>query len=1059
MPVVGEVKGRYNPFQVEEEVKTFWRQNAIYRLVRQWRRGRKRFLFLDGPPYPSSDVPHAGTAWNKVLKDTILRYKRMKGYDVLDRPGYDCHGLPIEVAVERKLGIKVKREIETRIGVERFIEECKRFAETNIKGLTKWFQELGVFMDWDNPYLTMTDDYIEAAWWLIKKAHEKGLLALEKRVVYWCPRCSTTLAEYETEYRELEDPSIYVKFPVEGRENEYIVIWTTTPWTLVANTFVMVHPDANYVRVKVGNEVYIVAEQRLKHVMEEIGVKDYHVLEKIEGKKLVGLRYKHPLEDIIPLQSKLKKYHVVVAAPEYVTLYEGTGLVHAAPGHGFEDFGVARRIGIPEEDILAPVDDEGRFTSEAGKYAGLYIRDASKQIIEDLRQRGYLLHEGRIRHRYPVCWRCKTPVLLRATRQWVIKVSRLKHKLLEESERVKWIPSWGVSRLRNLLENLQDWVISRQRYWGTPLPIWRCERCGYTLVVGSRDEIAKYGGKVPKELHRPWIDQVVLKCPRCGGPMKRVPDVVDVWLDSGVAFYAIQGHPEKTRVERQVDFITEGHDQLRGWFFSLLRSGVIGFDASPYKTVLIHGFMLDEKGREMHKSLGNYVGTDDIVKKVGRDVFRLWILQNTVWEDARFSWKGLEEVKADLSVAWNVFVFASTYMRLDNFNPRRYSIDRLMEKLRLEDRWILSRLQRLVEEVTRALESYHVHEAARMIRQFIVEDVSRWYIRLIRRRVWVEEETEDKIAAYVTLYTVLKTWLTLAAPFIPFFTEKLYQSFVKPAEPDLPPSIHMNDWPNPRSDLVDVELENAMNILREFAEAVAAARMKAGLKLRQPIRQVIVYTDNAKAVKALEMLRELALLVANSYDVKVKPLRELGEVMEYEVELNYSRVGPRYKKLTKTIERVVAENANYVGKTLIEKGEVELEVEGVKVVLTREDVIVKPRFRTGLVGKELEWGTVVIDTTLGAREIAEGIARDIVRRIQFMRKELDLKVDEYIDVAMYVPSDHVDYVKQMLSYIKSEVRAKTIAMVDDPTGVEGELVRDWVISGAEYRIGIKRSAG
>ncbi len=1053
MPVVGEVKGAYDPHKVEEEVKSFWERNKVYQLVKSWRKGRPYFNFLDGPPYPSSDVPHAGTAWNKVLKDAILRYKRMAGYDVNDRPGYDCHGLPVEVAVEKKLGIRVKREIEEKIGVEKFIEECKKFVSENIQGLTKWFKELGVFMDWDDPYLTMRDDYIEAGWWLVKKAYEKGLLDLDYRVVYWCPRCSTTLAEYEVEYREIEDPSIYVKFPVKSGRNEYLLIWTTTPWTLVANTFVMVHPDALYVKVRVGDDILILARPRLEHVMREAGVSEYEVIEEVPGKELVGLTYTHPLEDVVPVQKKLSKHHRVVAAPEYVTLYEGTGLVHAAPGHGFEDFNVARREGI--KDIASPVDDEGRFTKDAGPYAGLPVREASKRIIEDLKTKGALFYAGRIRHRYPVCWRCKTPVILRATRQWVLRVSRLKEKLIEEARKAEWIPSWALRRLLNLLENVQDWVISRQRFWGIPLPIWRCAKCGYTVVIGSREELQRYGGSVPNELHRPWVDRVVLRCPKCGGPMYRVSDVMDVWFDSGIAFYASRRKSE----DYKVDLIVEGHDQTRGWFFSLLRTGVIGFESVPYRTVLVHGFMLDEKGREMHKSLGNYVGTDDIVRRAGRDPFRLWVLQNTVWEDARFSWRALDEARSDLSIAWNVFVFASTYMRLDGFDPTRHRLEDVKDHLKFEDLWLLSRLNRLVKHVTELMEGYRVHEALRLVRSFIVEDVSRWYVRLIRRRVWVEENTPDKIAAYVTLYTALKTWLALAAPFIPFIAEKLYQDFVKPAEPDLPLTVHMLDWPKPVEEYINDKVEKEMDIVKSIYEASAAARMKAGIKLRQPLRKLVVYTDRNEVAKTVERRKDLVRMLTNVHEVEVKGYSDVAEAVEYEVEVVYSKLGPRYRRLAKKLFEEIKKNQDKIAREILKHGKTVVTVEGEEAVIEKDDVIVKPRFRHGMVGWETEWGYVVLDTRLGDKEIAEGIARDLVRRIQFMRKELNLRVDEYIDVVVYVPQDHKQYVNSMLDYIKGEVRARSIRVVDDPKKVEGARVRDWIIGGADYRIGISRSAG
>ncbi len=1045
MPVIGKLEGQYDPHRVEEWVKKLWRENNVYRLVKEKSESmEKRFNFIDGPPYPSGDVPHVGTAWNKVLKDVVLRYRRMTGHRVFDRPGYDCHGLPIEVKVEQRLGVRNKKEIEERIGVERFIEECRSLALNNLRSLTHWFSELGVFMDWDNPYLTLRDEYIEAAWWLIKKADEQGLLDREKRVVYWCPRCSTTLAEYEVEYKELVDPSIYVKFPVRGRENEYLLIWTTTPWTLPANTFIMAHPDETYVRVRASDEILILAKPRLEKVMGEAGIEGYEVIEEFPGKTLEGLEYDHPLRDMVPLQEKLSKYHRVVMAPEFVTMHEGTGLVHGAPGHGREDFIVARREGI--DLIASPIDDEGRFTGEAGKYRGLYVRDANKLIIEDLAARGALLHASSVTHKYPVCWRCKTPVVMRATEQWVLRISRLREKLVEEAEKVNWIPRWALGRLMHMLENLQDWVLSRQRYWGTPLPIWVCPE-GHRLVVGSVRELLGHGGERPRELHRPWIDRVTLKCPVCGRPMKRVPDVLDVWFDSAIAFYAAKGHPENLGLDEIIlDFIVEGHDQTRGWFFSLLRAGVLGFGTAPYRNVLVHGFALDEHGREMHKSLGNYVGTDEAIARAGRDPLRLWTLQNTVWEDLRFSWRGIEEVRRDLSIAWNTYVFASTYMNMDRYDPGEHRLEDYHDDLRVEDRWILSRINSVVRGVTESLEKYYIHEAARMLRRFIVEDVSHWYIRLIRPRVWVEENTRDKLAAYTVLYYVLDKWLRMAAAFTPFFAEKIYQDVVRPALRDAPVSIHLAEWPGVDEQYIDRELEESMDIVREISEAVAAARMKAGLKLRQPVRSIIVYTGDKRVAEAAERYAELIRRLGNARRVEVKPVEELARITRYDVEPVQRSIGPRYRRHTPLVIKYIMENMEKVAADIIEKGRHVAVVDGVEVELTRDDVRITPVYMEGYSVEKRPWGSVAVDTRLTEEEIAEGLARDIVRRIQVMRKELGLELDDYIDTVIHLPEKLIRLVEKHTGYIARETRSRNIEIKpipkEKPT-VEKGLAKEW----------------
>ncbi len=1055
MPSVGRVEGQYDPHRVEEWVKGFWEKKHVYKLVKEKNRGGKRFNFIDGPPYPSGAVPHIGTAWNKVLKDAILRYKRMRGYDVFDRPGYDCHGLPIEVKVEQKLGIRVKREIEEKIGVEKFIEECRGLALRNVESLTHWFKELGVFMDWENPYLTLRDEYIEAGWWLIKKAADQGLLDREERVVYWCPRCSTTLAEYEIEHADLIDPSIYVKFPVRGREREYLLIWTTTPWTLPANTFIMAHPEETYVRVRVGGDTLILAKARLKNVMEEADVKDYVVLEEFPGEALAGIEYDHPLRDLVPLQEKLSRYHRVVMAPEFVTMHEGTGLVHGAPGHGREDFEVARREGI--DYIASPVDDEGRFTEEAGKYAGMYVRKANDVIIEDLRAAGALFHEGSILHKYPVCWRCKTPVLMRTTKQWILRVTKLRDKLVEEAGKVEWIPGWALDRLMHMLENLQDWVLSRQRYWGSPLPVWECPE-GHRVVVGSLRELEELGGERPKELHKPWIDRVVLKCPVCGRPMRRVPDVLDVWFDSAIAFYAAKGHPEKLSIEDVIlDFIVEGHDQTRGWFFSLLRAGVLGFSRAPYRKVLVHGFVLDEHGREMHKSLGNYVGTDEAIEKMGRDPLRLWVLQNTVWEDPRFSWRWVEEARRDLAIAWNTFVFASTYMSLDGYDPSSHGLGEAAGSLRIEDRWMLSRINSLVKKVTENMERYHVHEAVRALRRFIVEDVSHWYIRLIRPRVWVEENTGDKLAAYAVLYHALWKWLLMASAFTPFLAEKIYQDMYRPSLRDARESIHLYEWPGVDEEYIDRELEEKMDTIRDIYEAVAAARMKAGLKLRQPVRRVVVFTSDPAVAEAAESMKDLLARLANARSIEVRPVERLEEIMEYSVEPVPRSLGPRYRKLTPLITRYIEENPEPVARDILSRGEHRLVLQGREITLTRGDVKITPRYIEGYSVVEKPWGSVAVDTRLTEEEIAEGAARDIVRRIQVMRKELGISLDDYIDTVIALPEKLAELVARHRDYIAGETRSKTIEITTaEPSGEAWDIVREWEIMGEKITIYIRK---
>ena len=986
---MSEPLGSYKPQELEEEVLAWWRQNAVYEKAKQLGVGKQKFYFLDGPPYVTN-IPHVGTAWNKILKDAILRYKRMAGFDVHDKPGYDCHGLPIEVRVEETLKIQTKREIETKMGVEKFIEKCKEFARTYERYQTEIFRRLGVWMDWSRPYLTYLDEYIESVWWTIKKAHEKGLLERGYRVVHWCPRCETALAGYEItdEYRTVRDPSIYVKFPVEGRENEYLLIWTTTPWTLPANMAIIVHPDYDYVRAQVGGEVYILASACCDRALHHV---PHKILAVFKGRELEGLRYQHPLLEEVPTQQKFRNHHRVLLSSEYVTLEVGTGCVHSAPGHGEEDYEVGTRYSLP---VFAPVDSTGKFTEEGGKYAGKYVKGANHEIIEDLRSRGLLFREETVDHRYPHCWRCKTPLLLRATDQWFVKVTRLKDDLIAESEGVTWIPEWaGSRRFRDWLEGIRDWVISRQRYWGVPLPIWICERCSKWSVVGSRKELKQRAISLPKklELHKPWVDFVELRC-KCGGTMRRVPDVVDVWVDSGVAPWASIGYPRDDGALKRlwpVDLVLEGHDQTRGWFYSMLGAGMVSLGHCPYRAVLVHGHTLDEEGRRMSKSLGNFVAPEDVITKYGADALRLYQLKCTVWEDFCFKRSEVESAFSSLNIVWNTFSFGGTYMGLDKFDPSGWTLEGVAPHLKLEDRWILSELQSLISKVSEAMERYLVHEALRTIEDFLLNDVSRWYIKLIRRRVWIEPEDPEKLSAYATLYEVLKTSLLLLAPFVPFVAEAIYQRFVRKLDPTAPESVHLCSWPKVEKRWIDERLKKDMEVARDALGAVIQARNRAKLKLRWPTKTVIIVPINEDAERSLRRFSGLLKQQANCSEL------------------------------------------------IIEEPCVELEL--------------PPSFVQG----EGSYCRVYVDRRRTPDLMAAAWAREAVRRIQLMRKELDLRVDKYVGVVIATRDQRAArLLGEFSDYIAGEVRARQIAIApkEEAKTLIGALSKRFEVEGEPFEV-------
>jgi len=986
-----------------------------------------------------------------VIKDAILRYKRLAGYKVHDQPGYDTHGLPIEVAVEKLYNIKNKQEIQSKIGIENFIMACKDFALKNAKGLTESFKDVGVFMDWENPYYTFDKEYISNSWFIIKKSFDRGLLEIGEDVLHWCPRCETVLADYEvSEYRDIEDPSIYVKFKVKGTHNKYLLIWTTTPWTIPANVFVMINGNVEYAEVQVKDEIYIVALSRIKDLFKEIGISEYKILRVVKGSELVGLEYEHPLEDLVPAQHKVKEFHKVIDAGNFVSTYEGTGLVHSAPGHGDIDFQIGTKNGMP---TIMLVDDQGKFNEDAGKYKGIYVRDASELIIEDLRRKGALLYATKIVHRYPVCWRCKTPLILRAVKQWFIRVTKLKEELLDAINKVKWIPEWGKSRIENLVKELRDWVISRQRFWGIPLPIWICSKCGNVMVIGSIEELKKVSiNGVPEDPHKPWIDKVIVKCSKCGGEAKRVPDVADVWFDSGVAFFASLGKEWLSNWEKYgpVDLVLEGHDQLRGWFFSLLRTSIIGFDKPPYVSVLVHGFMLDEQGREMHKSLGNYVEPQTVIEKYGRDVLRLWLLRNTTWEDVRFSWKNIELSKRDLQIVWNVYNFASTYMSLDNFDPTKIDEKEIRKYLRIEDRWILSRFYSMLKKTYQAMEDYKIHELANNVFTFIIEDVSRFYLKIVRKRAWVEENTPDKLALYYTLYKILSNWIILASIVTPFIAEKIYSQFVVNKKL----SVSMESLPKVEEEFIDIELEKTMELVKKVLEASLNARSKAGIKLRWPLKKIVIFLKEEEYIKKLLSMKELLLNILNCKEVEIFGIDGYKLFGKVKAQPNPSTIGSDFKRLSKAVMDYIIANSYTVAEDIINKNFHKVILNGNEITILPKHVNIIEESIEGFVTTRNEFGGIAINKEISEEEEEEGIVRDLVRRIQLMRKLLNLNVTDYITVSIKLPVERSKILDKYMNYIKNEVRAKNIESSEE---VKGELVRSWDIEGEEYVIGISKA--
>ncbi len=1054
----------YDAKKFEGEVQAHWHLNRVYERVKQARAGEPVWFFLDGPPYASGAI-HLGTAWNKIIKDVILRYNSMRGLNVRRQPGWDCHGLPIEVKVEEKLGVRSKKDIEQVIGVERFIDECKSWALEHVDLMTEQFKRLGVWMDWDEPYITFTNDYIEAAWWTLKRAHERGLLEKDLRVIHWCPRCETALAEHEVrgEYRDVRDPSLYVRFKLTDRPNEYLLVWTTTPWTLPADLAVCVHPEHGYARVGVGEDVYILAEALVAKVMSELGIAGFKALGLMRGRELEGLRYEHPLLEEVPKQRDFVQHHRVICG-EHVTLEEGTGCVHTAPGHGEEDFAIGASYGLP---VFSPVGADGKFTPEAGKYTGQFVKDADAVIPNDLRHKGLLVKSGTVVHSYPHCWRCYTPLLFRATEQWFLRICEIKPKILERNAaRVRWVPDWVAGRYVNGVESVGDWCVSRQRYWGIPLPIWTCSACGGMLVVGSREELEQASGTSLQDVdfHRPGVDGLVLRCQTCGGEMRRVPDVLDVWFDSGIASWATLGYPKQREPFERLwpsDFITEGEDQVTKWFYSQQATAVIAFDEVPYRQVLMHGFALDAHGRKMSKSLGNVVEPEEVVRRYGADVLRFYMCSaNPPWEDLRFNWKGLEVVARMLNVLWNVHVFATTYMALDRFDPARVDPAKIRGSFTQEDLWILSRVNSLARDVTGAFEGFNLHLATRALSFFILEDLSRWYIRLIRGRMWIEREDPSKLAAYITLYQVLHTLIRLLTPLMPYVTEVIYRGLVRAIDEGAPVSVHLLPWPPTSEQLIDADLERGMGMVRAFVDAAAMLRQGANLKLRWPVSKVIIQVPSHEA-KAL--LRGLEGVCRTQLNCKELVLLGPGDVA-VEVQLLCK---PDLQSLDKKFGRLATAIAGTLKGMDAARLRAELErygfsgvqIQGQKIRLSLEDVSFEEQLPGDFVTASTEVGKITINTRITPELKTECLARELVRRLQTMRKEQDLAMEERVDVEVGTDvGGYVELLATQQDYITREVRVRNLRLCSiAEVGVQG-YVKEWDIEGDRFKLLLRSPA-
>ncbi len=988
---------KYNPEKVEKKVSSYWEENNVRKKALNRNQNSERFYFLDGPPYASGNI-HMGTGLNKILKDFYIRFHRKLGYNTHAQPGYDTHGLPIENKVEEEKGFTSKKDIED-FGVENFIKECQSFVDQHIDQMNQDFNDMGVWMDWENPYVTYHDYYIEGAWQTFKEAFEKDFLYKDQYPVHVCTRCETAVAYNEVEYTRLDDPEVYVAFPVKESDEEFL-IWTTTPWTLPSNTGIMVHPEHKYSLVEFKGRKLWMASELIDTIMEKFGVEEYSTIKEVKGEDLEGKEYDHPLEDIVPAQQEVQGR--VVLSERYVNLDGGTGLVHSAPGHGKEDYEVGQEESL---DRISPVNLKGEFNSEAGKYEGMYVKDADNVIKEDLKEN--LLHEGRIHHEYPKCWRCDTPLLQLSVPQWFFGATKFRDELLENNEEVNWVPDWSGQKFREWLEQLGDWPVSRQRYWGIPLPIWECDSCENTKVIGDRSELPE----VPDDLHRPYIDEVTLDC-ECGEEMHRIPDVLDVWFDSGVAPWASLKNPDidfSFEEHNPVDLEMEGFDQIRGWWNSQFITSYMTYEQKPFQNVIYHGkVMLD--GEEMSKSRGIVVSPQEAIEKHGRDILRMFILSGDPSEDLNFTWDKMDEKQDFMNILWNIYNYRDTYTE---------KVEK-PEELELEDKWILSRLNTLNGEVREhsTEPNFEAFKAAQAVENFIKNDFSRGYVKMVRERLRSGYNGDDRQAAEWTLNYVSEQLLRALSPFTPYIAEHLYEG---------EDSIHLQDYPEPEEDFIDESLERDMGIFQDVEEAVARLRQDKRISLRHPVRQVTVSGDEEveQAVENLEQLLKERLNAKNVDFETVDP--------DYEVKLDYSKAGPELGGDVKDVETELEKQDPQKVVEKLENNE-EINIKGHSLGVNMFDIRTHvPEDRDG---EEFSQGTVYIDGEMTEELEDEAFVNEITRAVQQARKEADLEVEDEVELTFWGDTEAVE---EHIEQVKNRINTASISFQEENLDVSDKI--------------------
>ena len=1034
----------------EAKVEQFWKDKKIFEKSIEEKEGCPVYTFYDGPP-TANGKPHIGHVLTRVIKDMIPRYQTMKGHKIIRKAGWDTHGLPVELEVEKLLGIDGKDQIEA-YGLEPFIEKCKE-SVWKYKGMWEEFSgKVGFWADMDDPYVTYHNSFIESEWWALKKIWDDELLYKGFKIVPYCPRCGTPLSSHEVAqgYKSVKERSAVVRFQCVD-EDAYILAWTTTPWTLPSNVALCVNPSETYCKVKAADgRTYYMAEALLDKVLgklSEDGKPAYEVLETYVGKDLVGKEYVALFDCAAEAAKKQGKKAHFVTADNYVTMEDGTGIVHIAPAFGEDDSRVGRDNDLP---FVQFVDGKGNMTEET-PFAGLFVKDADPKVLVDLDARGLLFDAPKFEHDYPFCWRCDTPLIYYARDTWFIKMTAVRDRLVKNNDTVNWIPEGiGKGRFGSWLENVQDWGLSRNRYWGTPLNIWQCS-CGKQHAIGSIEELKSMSKNCPEdiELHRPFIDNVTVICPDCGGEMKRVPEVIDCWFDSGAMPFAQWHYPfENEDIFKEnfpADFISEAVDQTRGWFYSLMAISTLIFDQAPYKNVIVLGHVLDKDGEKMSKSKGNAVDPMEALNKFGADAIRWYFYSNSApWLPNRFHEDAVVEGQRKfMGTLWNTYAFYVLYAEIDQFDPTKYTLE--PDKLSVMDKWLLSKLNSAVKTVDESLNAYKIPEATRALSEF-VDDMSNWYVRRCRDRYWAKGMEQDKISAYMTLYTALVTICKASAPMIPFLTEDIYQNLVCGLDQSAPESIHLCDFPQADESLIDQELEAAMDEVLHVVVLGRAARNAANIKNRQPIGTMYIKANKELSDYYVEIIED-------ELNVKKAQFKEdVSAYTSYSFKPQLRTVGPKYGKQLGGIKKYLSEvDGNQAMAELKSNGAISFDVDGVTVSLAEEDLLIDMAQMEGYVSEQDNYVTVVLDTNLTPELIEEGYVREIVSKIQTMRKEADFEVTDKIVV--YV--DNNDKIAEIIARNADSIKGDTLAELIEAGKMAG-FTKEWNINGENVTFGVSQ---